>query len=143
MAKDILVLGGTSFIGLSLVHRLLNAGANVTIATRGRTRDTFGQLVRRETIERRDPTDLKKLARLRAWDVIYDQICYSAYDAEIACDAFTERVGRYVFTSSSVVYNPGPDRTEAHFDAKKFEVDLRSDQARPAPYHYAEGKRSA
>ena len=90
MAKKILVLGGTSFIGLALVRRLLEVGADVTIATRGMTQDPFGKLVRRHKIERGESRDLKKLARLRAWDVIYDQICYSAYDAEIACAAFNE-----------------------------------------------------
>jgi nucleoside-diphosphate-sugar epimerase len=143
MAKKILVLGGTSFIGLALVRRLLEVGADVTIATRGMTQDPFGKLVRRHKIERGESRDLKKLARLRAWDVIYDQICYSAYDAEVACAAFNENVGRYVLTSSIVVYDAGPNREEADFEARSFGVDLRTRYVRSAAYQYAEGKRSA
>jgi nucleoside-diphosphate-sugar epimerase len=143
MGREVLVLGGTRFVGPSLVRRLVNAGSNVTIATRGKTRDTFGEQVRRQTIDRRDPTDLKKLARLRAWDVIYDQICYSASDAEISCNAFAGRVGRYVLTSSSVVYDSGPRRTEADFDARAFRTELPSLKGKLEPHDYAVGKRNA
>src|SRR5438132_1355002 len=104
MAANILVLGGTNFIGLALVRGLLEAGANVTIATRGLSRDPFGDLVKRRKTERRDPACLRKLARSKAWEVVYDQICYSAEDAAAACDAFEGHVGRYIFTSSVVVY---------------------------------------
>jgi nucleoside-diphosphate-sugar epimerase len=143
MGKEVLVLGGTRFVGPSLVCRLVSDGSNVTIATRGETGDTFGEQVRRQTIDRRDPEDLKKLARLRAWDLIYDQICYSAFDAEISCNAFAGRVGRYVLTSSSVVYDSGPGRPEADFNARAFRTELPSAKGKLETHNYAIGKRSA
>ena len=44
---NILVLGGTGFFGKHLVWELLHRGHEVTIATRGRTPDDFGDRVRR------------------------------------------------------------------------------------------------
>ena len=43
----ILVLGGTRFFGVHLVCALLEDGHEVTIATRGRTPDSFGSQVSR------------------------------------------------------------------------------------------------
>ena len=40
--KKVLVLGGTRFFGKHLVEALLQAGHDVTIATRGITEDSFG-----------------------------------------------------------------------------------------------------
>lgn len=144
MAPNILVLGGTSFVGLVLVRRLLDLGANVTIATRGFNRDPFGARVKRRKLERRDLTGLRKLARSRAWDVVYDQIGYSAEDAAAASDAFQGRVGRYVFTSSVVVYEPAGNRVEGDFDPCEHATTAHAEwSALAEPRRYAEGKRNA
>ena len=45
--KKVLVLGGTRFFGKHLVEVLLQAGHDVTIATRGVTEDSFGSAVKR------------------------------------------------------------------------------------------------
>ncbi|WP_390847846.1 hypothetical protein [Bacillus litorisediminis] len=42
-----LYLGGTQFFGKLLVHKLLEKGINVTIATRGLADDPFGDKVNR------------------------------------------------------------------------------------------------
>jgi nucleoside-diphosphate-sugar epimerase len=143
MAPNALVLGGTSFIGRALVRRLLEGGADVTIATRGTTPDPFGDSVHRQTIDRSDVGHLNRMARLKAWDVVFDQICYSASDAKAACTAFNGSVGRYVLTSSVVVYDPAPDRKEADFDAGGFVEDPQRGLASSAARRYAEGKKGA
>ena len=51
---NILVLGGTGFFGKHLVWELLHRGHEVTIATRGRTPDDFGDRVRRLIVDRTD-----------------------------------------------------------------------------------------
>lgn len=48
---NILVLGGTGFFGKHLVWELLHRGHEVTIATRGRTPDDFGDRVRRLIVD--------------------------------------------------------------------------------------------
>lgn len=41
----ILVLGGTRFFGIHMVKELIKMGHDITIATRGRASDTFGDAV--------------------------------------------------------------------------------------------------
>lgn len=49
---NILVIGGTRFFGIHMVKELLENGHDVTIATRGKTPDTFGGKVQRIVLER-------------------------------------------------------------------------------------------
>ena len=42
---NILVIGGTRFFGIDMVNELLTAGHDVTIATRGKASDSFGDNV--------------------------------------------------------------------------------------------------
>lgn len=43
----VLVLGGTRFFGIHMVKDLINKGYDITIATRGKTMDEFGDAVSR------------------------------------------------------------------------------------------------
>jgi nucleoside-diphosphate-sugar epimerase len=144
MAAKILVLGGTSFIGLALVRRLIETGADVTIATRGLSRDPFRNLVTRRKIDRSDPAGLKRLARSNRWDVVYDQICYSAEDAAVACDAFRGNAGRYIYTSSVVVYEPADNLVENDFDPCSHPVSSKREWSALSEHRrYPEGKKNA
>mgnify|MGYP000381006429 CR=1 FL=1 len=49
---NILVIGGTRFFGIHMVNKLLEQGHEVTIATRGKTPDSYGDKVERITIQR-------------------------------------------------------------------------------------------
>ncbi len=105
MSKNILVIGGTRFIGRLLVQRLLRAGHRVTIATRGYAPDPFGARIERIRVDRRHETAMRKaFARLGPWDVVFDQMCYNPLDAAIAVRTFAGRVGRYVMTSTIDAY---------------------------------------
>jgi nucleoside-diphosphate-sugar epimerase len=48
----ILVFGGTRYFGKRLVQKLISAGRDVTIATRGLTADSFGTNVKRLIVDR-------------------------------------------------------------------------------------------
>ena len=52
--KSALILGGTQFVGKRLVQLLIDEGVDVTIATRGKTPDSFGDRVSRLIIDRED-----------------------------------------------------------------------------------------
>jgi len=105
MSKNILVLGGTRYIGKLLVQRLLRAGHRVTIATRGYAPDPFGDRIARVRVDRRNETAMRNaFARLGSFDIVYDQMCYNPLDAAIAVRTFAGRVGRYVMASTIDVY---------------------------------------
>ena len=59
----ILVVGGPRFFGVLLVRELLRKGHEVTIATRGNTKDDFGDSIHRIAVDRCDPDALKKAFR--------------------------------------------------------------------------------
>ena len=48
----ILVIGGTRFFGIHMVNELLANGYEITIATRGKSSDEYGDRVKRLVIER-------------------------------------------------------------------------------------------
>jgi nucleoside-diphosphate-sugar epimerase len=104
MSKNILVIGGTRFFGKLLVQRLLAAGHQVTIATRGRTPDPFGARITRLRVDRRDEAGLRSALGDHSYDVVYDQMCYSPLDAAIATRVLAGRTQRYIMASTIEVY---------------------------------------
>jgi nucleoside-diphosphate-sugar epimerase len=110
---NILIIGGTRYIGIHLVQSLLECGHTVTIATRGYTKDNFGNKVNRLKIDRTNADDMKRILRHAYFDVIFDNIALCSNDVrnvlEVAnCD-------KYVITSSASVY------AELHIDIKEDE----------------------
>jgi nucleoside-diphosphate-sugar epimerase len=104
MSRNILVIGGTRFIGRLLVQRLLHAGHRVTIATRGYAPDPFGDRIQRIRTDRRNELAMRAVARAGPFDIVYDQMCYSPLDAAIAVRTFAGQVGRYVMASTIDAY---------------------------------------
>jgi hypothetical protein len=90
------------------------------------------------------------------FDVVIDQLCYTAEDAAIAADVFKGRVGRYLMTSTTATYDGegiAPSRrvdgtdcfAEEDFRAEDHPADF-GEQWRDFDYreaHYGEGKRQA
>lgn len=133
----ILVLGGTRFFGVTMVEELLRQGHDVTIATRQRAKDGFGDRVRRLQIERTDPASMENVLKGRRFDVIYDKIAYCSNDIRNALDILD--CGKYIYMSSTAIYDLKPDTREEDFDglAPGLEWCSRTD----FPYH--EVKRQA
>jgi nucleoside-diphosphate-sugar epimerase len=104
MSKNVLVIGGTRFIGRLLVQRLLHAGHRVTIATRGYAPDPFGEQIARVRVDRRNELAMRSAFAHASFDIVFDQMCYSPLDAAIAVRTFAGKVGRYVMTSTIDVY---------------------------------------
>jgi nucleoside-diphosphate-sugar epimerase len=151
MRKNILVIGGTRYFGKLLVQKLLDAGHRVTLATRGRTADSFGSRVQRIRVDRRDHAAMRAaFAGSAGYDIVYDQTCYTPLDAAIAAEVFSGKAGRYVMASTIEVYRKQLGRQEDAFE--ELDLDLRSvriDKDCPwndplvADENYAEGKRQA
>src|SRR4051812_24137579 len=115
---DILVLGGTGFIGPHLVRHAVSRGHHLTIFTRGRHDAELPPEVARLQGDRNGQLDSLKGKR---WDVVIDDSAtnpaWVAQSAELLKDS-----GAYMFTSSTGVYYPylargiderAPVRTEA------------------------------
>ncbi|KGR74412.1 NAD-dependent epimerase/dehydratase family protein [Ureibacillus sinduriensis] len=138
--KKILVFGGTRFFGKKLVELLISEGHEVTIATRGQTRHSFGEKVNHVIVDRTNRDGLASTFAKGDWDIIYDNICYSPNDALAACEIFEGKTKKYVFTSTMSTYvNLGADLTENEFDPYNYEIRYGNVD----DFSYGEGKRQA
>ncbi len=104
-----LVLGGSSFVGARLVRRLLADGHEVSVLNRGRSGSPTAD-VEQLTADRRDTPSMKAALGAGQWDAVFD---VSGYILATDAEHFTElvdlldgRIGRYVFVSSVMAYEP-------------------------------------
>jgi nucleoside-diphosphate-sugar epimerase len=102
--RDVLVIGGTRFMGYRLVWQLLLAGHRVTILNRGRTPDPFGERVERIHVDRTTPAFGQALAG-RRFDAAVDFAAFTGDDAHGVLAALGDgRVGQYIVISTGQVY---------------------------------------
>lgn len=109
---DLLVLGGTRFVGRHLVHAALDRGHRVTLFNRGRSApDLFPEV---ETLRGDRDGDLSAL-RGRRWDAVVDTCGYVPRVVRASAGLLADAVKRYVFVSSISVYSdpllPGADES--------------------------------
>lgn len=98
---EILILGGTGFIGPHMVREALRRGHGVTLFNRGRTNNTlFPDL---ETIIGDRSNDLTGLEG-RKWDVVIDNSGYMHHDVRASASLLAPNVEHYVFISSISAY---------------------------------------
>jgi 2'-hydroxyisoflavone reductase len=100
-AVNLLVLGGTRFVGRAVVDTALAAGHEVTLFNRGVTAP--GLYPRLETIVGDRTQDVSAL-RGRDFDVVIDVAGYHPAVVEMSARTLAGRTGRYVFVSSVSVY---------------------------------------
>jgi len=100
---DILVLGGTGFIGPHLVRLAIARGHRVTIFNRGRHDAELPNGVTRLTGDRNG--QLGALVGKR-WDVVVDDSATNPDWVRQSTQLLKDAVGRYLFTSSTGVYYP-------------------------------------
>lgn len=98
---DILVLGGTGFIGPHMVREALRKGHSVTLFNRGRTNNTlFPDL---ETIKGDRNNGLDGL-KGRKWDVVIDNSGYVPRHVQDSARLLSKNIGFYLFISTVSVY---------------------------------------
>ncbi len=100
----VLVMGGTQFNGLALVHQLVDAGHDVTVCNRGRTESDIPDSVGRLVADRTDHAQLRSVLGGTEWDCVHDVSAYHPEDVDIMMDLFRDAIGHYVFASSTVTY---------------------------------------
>ncbi|MGG1661609.1 NAD-dependent epimerase/dehydratase family protein [Brevibacillus sp. NRS-1366] len=143
--KKALVLGGTQFFGKRLVQNLLDADWDVTIATRGKTPDSFGNKVQRLQLDRCDKGTLEAAFSSddTYWDSVFDQTCYSPIEVKDVIEILAGKIGHYVFTSTMAVYDYGTDKKESDYDPYSYPVEMRSRKEYIGMEGYREAKRQA
>jgi len=98
---NILILGGTRFLGRHLVDSAQSNGHQITLFNRGKSNPTiFPDL---ETIVGDRETDLNKLVG-RKWDAVIDTCGYLPRIVHLSAQALKNSVKSYVFISSISAY---------------------------------------
>lgn len=98
---DLLVLGGTSFVGRAIVAEALTRGDSVTLFSRGLTgTELFPEVAR--LVGDRATGDYASLSGLR-WDAVVDVSAYVPRHVQQAADAV--RTGRMLLISTGSVYD--------------------------------------
>jgi 2'-hydroxyisoflavone reductase len=129
---NILVLGGTGFIGPHLVRYAASRGHKITIFTRGRRNPELPSDIVRLQGDR-STNDLGALEG-KTWDVVVDDSANNVDWVKQSTSLLKKSVGGYMFTSSTGVYYPYLERgvdesTPVHYeladpkdDSEKFGV---------------------
>ena len=110
---NLLILGGTQFVGRHIVSAALERGHAVTLFSRGIKDNPFPEL---EGLTGDRSSDLSALEG-RTFDAVVDVSGYTPGQLEKSCGVLRGRVGRYLFISTVSVYadpgQHGPDEEGA------------------------------
>lgn len=110
---NLLVLGGSQFVGRHIVLQALERGHSVTTFTRGQTQGSLPASVTRLHGDRDPESGDGGLDSLQTgtWDACIDVSGYLPRVVRQSAEALHGRVGRYLFISTVSVYAPGERET--------------------------------
>lgn len=102
---NLLILGGTGFIGPALVELAQKNGHTVTLFNRGKTRPGLFPDVEKLQGDR-DPKKGEGIKALegRKWDVVFDDCGYYPRHVKASAELMAPNVGHYVYVSSISCY---------------------------------------
>jgi nucleoside-diphosphate-sugar epimerase len=101
---QVLIIGGTSFIGPGVVRLLVERGHSVTVFHRGQTEADLPSGVNHISGDRRDLATFRDEFKRLAPEVVLDMICFTEPEALAAVQTFTHIASRMVTLSSMDVY---------------------------------------
>src|SRR2546425_3020800 len=114
---QVLVIGGTLFIGRALVQELLKAGHEVTVLHRKPKHD-LSKRVHNLVADRNDADQMRHALDGRRFEVVFDNVYdwergTTAAQVEATVRACGDRISRYIFMSSVAAYGDGLNHKES------------------------------
>jgi 2'-hydroxyisoflavone reductase len=106
---DILILGGTRFIGRHIVEALMNCGHRVSVFARGQSPDALPERVERLRGDRNDGLAGLHALEGRSWDACVDVSGYTPREVRPSAELLNDRIRQYVFVSTVSVYEDTSD----------------------------------
>ncbi len=100
----VLVMGGTQFNGLALVHELARTGHDVVILNRGQSQADLPLGVERVYADRTDEGQMRDVLGSLEVDAIIDVTAYRPEEVALMVELFRGRIDHYIFISSTVIY---------------------------------------
>jgi len=102
----ILIIGGTRFVGDSLVRQLLAWGHRVTVFNRGRTPDLLPETVERLHGDVAHHESLAAALAGRHFDAVVHMIAYGREHTQAVLEILLDKTGHYLQCGSTGVYAP-------------------------------------
>lgn len=104
---EILVLGGTGFLGPHQINHAIARGHRITMFNRGSNPGMYGDQVEELTGNRDRQVDggLSALEGTRSWDVVIDNSGYVPRHVRDSAELLKGRCGQYIFVSTVAVYD--------------------------------------
>jgi nucleoside-diphosphate-sugar epimerase len=107
---EILILGGSTFVGRRMVDLLTGRDHDVAVLNRGRTASTLPEGVRRIVGDRTSTESMRQALEGTRWDAVIDVsgfvMAAGGGQFEELLELLDGRVGAYVFVSSIMAYEP-------------------------------------
>ena len=133
---NILILGGTSFLGPAEVEYAQSRGHTVTLFNRGQTNPEMFPDVEKLVGDRATP-DYEALVG-REWDAVIDNSANVALWVQQAAEVLKDTVGRYLFVSSISAYSdmnvPGMDENGPVFTREDYDEVIASEAGMGAAF---------
>ena len=120
---DILTIGGTGYMGKTVVQLLLDRGDRVTVFSRGSSRPNWWDQVQHIQGDREDRPDFMAKLKGRVFDAVIDSQAYRKEDVESAVETFRGNIGRYLLVSTGSVYLEGTVDFLNHCPYNESDVD--------------------
>jgi nucleoside-diphosphate-sugar epimerase len=141
---DVLLIGGSGFMGRAAARALIDAGHRVTVLSRGQRPPAEGATTL--VADRNDPDSLARALENRRFDFTVDFLVFDSVDLERLLLVPYAALGRYVMISTGQVYLVTRD-AEPPFLEESAEGPLGEAPAEDGPYYpgwvYGTGKRRA
>ena len=140
---EVLIIGGTGYMGKITVESLLERGDGVTVFSRGTTRPHWWERVGHIQGDRNEYADFRGKLRGKSFDAVIDTQAYGKDDVACAVETFRGSVGRYLMVSTGSVYLEGAVDFSRRCPYNEADVDWSSLDYTypPGEDPYAVGKR--
>ncbi len=109
--KKILVIGGSRFIGLHVVMKLMENNYDVTVFNRGHNNKNLPQDVKTIVGDRKDENHIKSLFEENNFDVVIDMCGFVPVDVELMINQAQGKIKQYIFCSTVSVYDFNKNKT--------------------------------
>jgi Nucleoside-diphosphate-sugar epimerases len=108
--KNILLMGGTTFVSSSLAKHLISQGYNIDILTRGIKPIDYNGFKNHLICNRKSKSEVAELLKGKSYEYIFDISAYTKEDVEIILTSIDKtNLKGYIFCSSGAVYKPSDE----------------------------------
>lgn len=122
--KRILILGGSGFLGKSLISRLVKSGYEVTVVNRGITPTYHDFKTTHIIADRNDRIEYNKTLKTLSVDIILDFCAYKDIHTSDIINIFKNKIEKFIHISSASVYaQPAPDNITENWNLTSDRTD--------------------